>query len=351
MRYLLALVLAIASAPSFALAQGVAIENGLTMSIGPNKQTSSDLWIYLNARDCAEDPEIKFKITNVLPEVARNLEIWHGPENTARTVPANGISECTRIPSSDYKFDQSLSPGITISVRKLLSGSDAASVDEADGGVADEGNGACSVTGRRWLYILSPTTPSTPNNPEEVTDNSSFRVKLEIDLNVPAAPTSLSTDNGESQVVVKWSGPSDVEADMFKRYHVYYDPMPFPADEECASTALVAGQKAPDSDNYESLNVETLSTSPGTLGLEDNDTQVAVAVTAFDAARNESVLSEVVCVAKVETTGFYDACKADSDCKLDKCSAAPWGKAAGALSVVVMIACSAAFVRRRRRNV
>lgn len=90
--------------------------------------------------------------------------------------------------------------------------------------------------------------------------------------------------------------------------YVYVDTMGCnEANEVIAGRALVAGEEAPRDIPPETFGaVRTARLDGEALGLEINQ-YAAVAVTLVDRANNESRLSNVVCIQRVEVRGFWDA--------------------------------------------
>ena len=88
-----------------------------------------------------------------------------------------------------------------------------------------------------------------------------------------------------------------------------------PENERLSDDALDQLEKRPVTDGR-SYNV-----NPEDLGLEIGD-MIPVAVTSVDLADNESGPSAVVCMQRIATAGFVDACEADPDCRgsFDSCS-------------------------------
>jgi hypothetical protein len=149
-------------------------------------------------------------------------------------------------------------------------------------------------------------------------------------------------------------------ANNLTNYRVYFDiSAPQPAGEgECASTVLIPGGNLPFNTDLAGLDDRTtkgtsLSADPQSLGI-GIDQKIPAAVVALDAAGNTSKISNVVCLERINTEGFWDACNSDEKCKdgFDTCSLSVVGKTGiGAWLGWSLGALGLALWLRRRRSV
>jgi MYXO-CTERM domain-containing protein len=124
-----------------------------------------------------------------------------------------------------------------------------------------------------------------------------------------------------------------------------------------SSTTLIAGQPAPTSGGFVTEGGSSVTINGEAAGIALPG-WAAVAVTTIDRARNESVLSNVVCVQRVAVRGFWDDYCAEhglapEDCRENySCAVSAPGSdrraAGGALALLGLTAI--ALVLRRRRD-
>lgn len=145
-----------------------------------------------------------------------------------------------------------------------------------------------------------------------------------VDTDVPTAPASiLSTAAGETQITVTWDAPSPEPADI-SSYNVYATADGCAAGSGDAGTpVLTAGGTAPGTTSSLFLQSGTgreANINPDALSLSIGES-ASVAVSAVDIAGNESVLSSLSCITRVQTEGFCDALRADGG-NCEDCSVA-----------------------------
>lgn len=192
----------------------------------------------------------------------------------------------------------------------------------------------CDATaqGTYVFYVLAVSAPGDTTTDVAAARYFSFSVAL--DFEPPSAPT-LSDAAGDRAISVGWSNTT---SETLSGARVYVD-----LDGDCdGATILSAGSAAPSSlapATEISGSAPTSATLDGeALGLDLGDA-VPMAVTVFDRARNESVLSNVACLSRVPVSGFWDeycaqegagdadACRERySGCTLQpsRTSSAPW---------------------------
>lgn len=317
-----------------------AIPSGIEVTIGGKVRNTNVRWVYLSKKDCLDDTPITFEVTTSFSMVPMFVELWQGPYMTdctsagARTPSQNG-STCTNVV---VPTNTNTKPKISTTTRALFGDKD----------------GSCKDSEKRDVFVtaFNKSTPLTGTAAPDNTVIKSWKINFWVDLTPPTEPTEVTGTNGESEVTVDWTDPADETVNPDAGYHVYYGTQKLGINDACESTELVAGKAAPTSLKYLTSEVEGKSWSPSAFGLTDVNTKVAVAVTTRDGAGNESVLSEITCVGKVNTIGFDDACQKDPKCKdaFDSCALAP-GRRSAAASAVFMLACAGILLRRRRRNV
>ncbi|MFT3922712.1 MAG: hypothetical protein QM778_09275 [Myxococcales bacterium] len=216
--------------------------------------------------------------------------------------------------------------------------------------------GICTLQGLWTLWLVPLTNPTPVSGTPENGIGTPIYVKFEPDFTPLAAVTSVKGGRGETQVTVSWNMASG--ANSLTNYHVYFDTSaPLPSGSgPCTSSLLVQGQNLPlDTTGLKSeppTKGTSITVNPDSLNLDFNQ-RVATAVVSVDAAGNESEVSNVVCVERVSTTGFWDACNMNGNCKDDfnSCSLSfgdksrlGWlGWSLGALGVALWL--------RRRRTV
>ena len=86
------------------------------------------------------------------------------------------------------------------------------------------------------------------------------------------------------------------------------------------------------------------------MELDKETIEIAVAAVAIDPAGNESKLSNPICVQRINTIGFLDACDQTPGCRegLKSCSLSPVGRGS-AWELSLLGLALAALIRRRRR--
>lgn len=188
-------------------------------------------------------------------------------------------------------------------------------------------------------------------------------ITFSIDTDIPGAPTSIiETAAGENTITVTWSEPDPSPGDL-SRYNVYGESVaacPGSLDAGVGGT-LVAGGSAPGSSSSLFLQEEagteaSISPSAAALSLALGESAI-VAVAALDIAGNESVLSGLSCITRVETQGFCDALRAEGG-NCDGCQVAAVGWPAGtqnngwgwSIMACALLACGCVGLRARQRR-
>jgi hypothetical protein len=167
--------------------------------------------------------------------------------------------------------------------------------------------GNCDMVNNQefWLLAVPAAEDNSTNVPSgEFTFGS---LLIELDPTGPEAPSDLEPGAGDRQIEISWTNPTS--ATDVNSANVYVDLAGCNADGEViAGGALMAGAAPPESIDPQAINgaVRTAQLDGETLGIEFGEF-AAVAVTLVDRANNESVLSNVVCIQRVEVRGFWDA--------------------------------------------
>ena len=277
--------------------------------------------ILFNATDC-DDKELELTI-GAIPVGTTVLDFWRGTgcdqvEPRTSTV----TSACTYL----FSLTSFMTPASQL-------WNDEIQVSRLGGCTVGADNTAVDV------YILAATMMRTP---EVIT--SSFKFSTRFDLVAPAPPTGLSAGSGSTAVPVTWTRSSGI----INGYRVYVGTDATSSEGgACGGGGLVAGALPPAGARL----AVTTSASGGSadlnlveLGLEVGES-VSVGVTARDEALNDGVLSEIVCVTRVETCGYL--CQRGGD--VSTCSAAPGTpRAAGGLGVALLSAALLLLARARR---
>jgi uncharacterized protein (TIGR03382 family) len=323
------------------------------VTVGGQDIEPSQQYVYLGAAACEADVPITITLPTQTTGASPVMELWVGEANDDCTLGANRdtgddeIATCREIDIGADGNNPGNTPKVSTTARKLF---------------GKDNTETCADEGDRWAYVLLLQSGSDPMGNDNITDNTKYRkVGFRVDVTAPAAPTKVSTENGESVVEISWDLPDDLDTENEDgaKVRVYWDPMSItPAsDMTCTSTLLMAGQDPPaaNAGSQQSISRATSwSTSPSTLANLGLNQKIAVAVAAVDETGNVSKLSEVKCVAKVDTVGFCEENSGTAeagDCgdDFDTCSASPW-RGAGSLWSVLALGAGALLLSRRRRS-
>ncbi len=299
----------------------------------------------ISAAECVANVGIPLEITG-LPAtggVLTVLDIWRGPSGsgncnqaTNRQTMTGSTPICTHIQSV----------AITSTIQSLSLPAETAF-----------GAAACtsSVSTPYDFYFLAVATAQ--DNSTEVSTTNAGSVTVAIDPVAPGAPV-LMESAGDTVITVGWSNPDATEA--LYGAHVYVDLSGCDATgTPVTGGPLMAGGTAPTSvtpSTFQGQTIESATLDPAALGLAYGDF-AAVGVTILDRARNESVLSNVVCIERVQVQGFWDAYCAERGmadveaCRANySCSIEAGGGSASACGWAVGLAALAAVARRRMRR-
>lgn len=187
------------------------------------------------------------------------------------------------------------------------------------------------------------------NNPTDTVTGAGQSVSFPVafDFVPPSAPSGLSVAPGENAARLTWSATTD----QVSGYDVFVDPTGCTDTGEVVSPGLTG--EPPD----ESLIVSSPSGAASSASAPYPDSvgtgqYMAVAVRAVDRAGNESPLSEVVCVQRIEVVSWWDTecgTGAHEYCN-GGCAAAPAGGGRAAWLALPAAALALLALRRRIRR-
>jgi hypothetical protein len=267
----------------------------------------------IGGADCDAEAMVRLRVSGIPTAGVTHLDLWRGTDcnNTTSRNGSTTDNECTHI-------------NLTI----MTLGS---ATQDLGPYALDTLFDCAGAEGSQTLWVLGAN--ASPEM-DDVTTNYG-QVSLTIDRTAPTAPTDLSGGAGDSAIPVNWDAPA---GETIERYVIFVDPG------DCSSTELVAGgpapTRSPDATASGSASSADLDGADLELALGDS---AAVAVAAEDAAGNRGPLSNVDCIMRVETTGFW---RGDGD----SCSVARAGSTRGAAGLTIMLGVAlAALLARRRR--
>lgn len=215
--------------------------------------------------------------------------------------------------------------------------------------------GTCDVatTQEFWFLGVAAAEDNTTDVPTGEYTYGSLTIGL--DPTPPGDPTGLEPSAGDRQIAIAWDNPEGVES--LSGANVYFDAAGCDASGNViAGGALTDGGPPPSSTplTFSGLAVRSATLDGEALGIAVGE-YAAVAVTIVDRANNESDLSNVVCVQRVEVRGFWDAYCAERGLERDACTtqygcAAGRSGARGSLAAIVLLLGAIALVSRRRAS-
>lgn len=282
----------------------------------------------LGAVECDLTDPVRFRLSG-LDSTGTFIDIWSGP----------GTTDCSTVEARN-PLDGTCTH-VTVGADTMLSGSP--SQANLDIYMNELVNCAGDSGGVTIWFLLANTTMST----EAVTLSASLQVTY--DKTPPSAPMDLGDSSGDSMATISWTQSPETDV---QRYDVYGDgaSVSGSCDEAKAATSLVAGGEVA-TGSYRFLGQSTGSTvviNPGELGLDFGQFGVIVVV-ATDQGLNQSVASNLACVARIETQGFCDAYGECESCTVAgrPGMARPGGTSLSALSFIFAVGLG--FARRRRK--
>ncbi len=180
-------------------------------------------------------------------------------------------------------------------------------------------------------------------------------VTMTLDNVAPNAPAVAARQSSGEPILVTYEPGTERTGGA----DLYYDPDGTCTDGVPTSMLLVPGAMPTSGrvGGHTGLNQRSIEIAGATIGLRAVGEQAVVAVAVRDAAGNQSVLSELICVTRVNVAGFWDAYCAShgypSDvaaCRDDYagCAATP-GRRAPIGALLLGLAVVALTARRRRK--
>lgn len=298
----------------------------------------------LSFEECEANLPISMIITNA-PYDATGMtrlewDLWQGGTGTAgadcqtatnRRVSGGSAAVCTHRSAWDGGGQiTSTMPTLTFRPQELFP-------DGCDG----------TAQGTYVFYVLAVSAPGDTTTDVAATHYFGFNVAL--DFEAPEAPT-LEDAAGDRQIALEWT---NVATETLAGARVYVDT----AGRCGGTTSLVEGSPPPASltpvAEVSGSAPIAASLDGADLGLEIGES-APVAVTVFDTARNESVLSNVACVERVPVEGFWDDyCReqmlsaAECRSRYSGCSALPGAPSRQGAMALVLLAVASLVARRR----
>lgn len=311
--------------------------------------------LYINKNQCngtrsKPSAEIQIEIPNLSSTHggASLLEFWVGQSNqdcqsaAGRKPEAStlGKTPCIRVPKEPVRNINPQKQVLDFTAAQLFT--DTRTDPEAK----------CNIQGTLVLFVV-PLANETTDTFQGEGIGSPIKFTFTVDFDALAAPVAVRGGSGESQVTVSWN--SVQSNDSLMQYGLFFDTGSISsAGGTCTSDLLVEGKELDIyNDDLESRTTKGTSEkiNPASLGVELGE-QVPSAVVTFDAAGNASLVSNVVCVQRVATSGFWDICNSDSQCADDfnTCSVSLGGgrTRGGFVASTLALLGLALWVRRRR---
>lgn len=303
----------------------------------------------ISRQECESDTTIPVQLTNV-PVMAGGVmytvvDVFSALSSTASVMceaPANRTSTgssappCTHVNGVAATIDSRSTFTMNLSPRLLFTTS--ATTNPCASGTATT----------RVFYLF----PATGENDISTPFTNFTTLTITLDPEPPGAPQVGGPAAGDASIDVTFETPT---AQLYEA-RLYVDRAGCPDGTTPSSSVLVAGSApsgTPVATN-QSATPSAIETSGAALGL-DYDQSAAVAVTFVDRARNESVLSNVVCVSRVQVPGFWDSYCAERGLSVEACRqrygscATSTGRSSAALPIAGLGLALLALMRRRAR--
>lgn len=294
----------------------------------------------LSEAECTANVDIPIDIVNAPYDIGTTqvISIWRGaPTSAACQTATNRRNTGTGEPPCTFVTSIPLT----------------AAMQSIELGVQDAFESCGTATELEFWFLVVNSAMDTST---DVPVTNYFTLRAALDPTPPAAPTELMSTPGDAQIQISWTNPEGLEP--LEKARIYYDSMGCDAAGEVTSTTLVGGAAAPSGTpaiDVDGQAVRTATVSGEQLGI-DYDAYAAVAVALVDRAGNESVLSEPICVQRVQVSGFWDAYCSERGMDVDTCSETygcgvgrPGARGSAAAFWVAMLAMIGAALRRGRR--
>ena len=220
----------------------------------------------INIDDCLayEGQSAEFVIGLDAPETGDLIVKLNAPGTTCNNNTISEESECITLHKESDWSESSLTFDVTMN--ELMFGS---TVDDC---LSAEREESFDI-----YFMHQPTSAASPN---------SSSIPFRLDLKAPQAPTIETSGGGDGQITVGWSDPNDETVS----FRVYW------------TTGTLEDSNRSAADSREIGTATTYSIDEGI----DNGTTYNVAVSAIDAAGNESILSSAVAVTAQPSTDFWE---------------------------------------------
>ncbi len=314
--------------------------------------------LFINKNQCtgtASKPSAKIRIelSNLSAShgSASLLEFWTGQADNSNQnchaaagrkpeASTQGKTPCVRVPVPDVRNIDPRKQELEFTAADLFTDT------------RSDGDAKCNLQGTIVLFVVPLPSETTDTSQADGIGNP-IKITFDADFVAMNAPASVRAGSGESNVTVRWNSVGST--DPLMNYGVYFDTGAVqPAGGSCTSELLIAGKELDIFDKalkHRTTKGTSQDVDPADYGLDIGE-QIPTAVLTFDAAGNASVVSNVVCVQRVATDGFWDICSSDKNCSddFDTCSVSqgvgrgPNGFIAGTLTLLGL----ALWVRRRR---
>jgi MYXO-CTERM domain-containing protein len=316
----------------------------------PETEVEHGTTVYASKQyDC--QPGSLFKFTTTYSTPIPVVEAWLGvgsdvdcsvPANRMVSSVASELTKCMRLGSQPgaTKFSLEVSGPRTFDSEQTESDPEFTCDSNVQGGVL------------YTVWILALPKPTTAvDAPPTIAGNTNAVLKASFTpyLVEPKPPVDVAPINAESRLGIEFDQAED--AKPLWQYKAWFDFGSGGA--ECGSGILDDPTSKPSTGLANIRGTKASSNKDAYVSVGDDvpfDSFVRAVAVAIDPAGNESLLSEGVCVKRVQTTSFLDACDIDPDCtgSLDSCSVSPGRTASGVFGLSLFVLALGALLQRRR---
>lgn len=280
----------------------------------------------LSKAECEANVEIIFLIESI-PTDRTRLDFWSNGADcntTEQRSPKTGACEQLDVGNIEIN-NRARIPELPISAQALFN---------------------CEESDRPTFFVLAVNSSN-----DEVDTNQWGSIELEIDAQAPGAPGGVEGKRGDTEIQVDWATPS---GENVHGYTVYVDP----AATDCQSELLIAGEAVPaDISGLKLTEVNGNASSAvinGSAAGMEYEAKAAVAVVARDIAGNQSAVSNVSCITRTQTFGYWQQyCQGETgntDCDSSGCAVTPGKPQAPVPAGTLALAGLMMLWMRRRRQ-
>jgi hypothetical protein len=364
--------------------------------------------VYVTSDQCNSSVEFKFTVTNYQTAVPV-LEVWASSTancnmGSARAKNTTTTPSCWQLTDPDGELNQVMGQAtFTTTATQIFRNG----YNDTEG-CPEQSNQKYTV----YFVPLSTPTSANPNSPPDALSSiQQLKGTFTLYNKRPTAPSGVKGGVGQNRLSVSWDALSGVVSTT--SYRAYFD-VSVGDDPTCAGSLLYSrpvdgsdggtstptdagaadaasadasvslddagldaslddagldeagaadaqttasssdGYFAPDTDNKDIFSSSTKGTSASISDLDKKGVAigeyVAAAVVTTDIAGNESKLSDVVCIQRVNTGSFLEACSADPNCEggFQSCSLSPPSRRIGLFGLGLLLGLGIAFWVRRR---